>query len=231
MRSLFMLLCFVPLSMHAMQNINIKEGVVTNVSVGVNKLNQIIIKDDRIKSIKSIDSSEFSYDKDETQGHIYIRPLTGGKPAHVFVATEKGKNYSITFTPSQIGGQTIRFLSREDVRNIKIDSDSSYEAEIANLLIAMRGGAELLGFDVSLKAIKIKGCKFERCGGEVKAEKVATYSGNGFKGEVINLVNKTKQTAFNLNFLKNEKTLAITMLRNDMAPGDRATIYRVERDV
>ena len=109
--TLLLLLC--SLKLHALQFKIAEEGVLLDFDISAFELTHVHLENDRITGIKSAVDG-LIVDRDEEQGHLFIRVNGTLEPIQAFILAESGKTISVRLTPQEIPLETIKIKPYEE---------------------------------------------------------------------------------------------------------------------
>lgn len=150
MMKLICSLVLISLSLNAwaLQKKRILEGGTIEAEISQNELNRVYVVSDRIKSIKSA-SSNFILESDEENGQVFIMPNPGiHERISLFITTELGKTIPLSLNPSNLAAQTLELAVGSEGGENNLNSPISYEAEMFQLVKAMKKREKPLGYSI-----------------------------------------------------------------------------------
>jgi type-F conjugative transfer system secretin TraK len=222
MKKLFSIgLFFISMTSFAMQTKQIVDGQAIQALIAQKELTRIFVQSDRIKDIKSA-ASDFTLEKDEENGQIFIMPHPGKQePISLFVTTELGKTIALSLKPTLSSAETLELVYALPKDEKHIEKAQSYEESIFQLVKAMSKRGTIAGY-----AIENVTDNQEIVNGLEKKE-LMIYQGR-FKGKVIAIKNQT-DTLITLNDeeFKEPNIKAIAFVKMDLMPGSSTEAYLV----
>ncbi len=204
-----------------MHTINVSDGLTAHGIISQRELTRIYVQSDRIKDIKSA-TNDFTLEKDEENGQIFIMPHPGNQDAFtLFVTTELGKTIALSLKPTNVPADTLALAYEQQKHEKDNEKLPSYETNIFQLVKAMSKRDSVPGYVVENMADNQ-----EEVNGLEKKE-LMMYQGK-FKGKVIAIKNKT-DTIITLNEdeLKEQNIKAIALAKRDLVPGEATEVYLV----
>ena len=171
----------------AYQRVPVLEGHEVNANVSADGLNRVAVQDDKIVSVKGT-TGEFSLDKDDALGQIYIKPEIKDKPIHVYVSTEKGNTYSLNLTSSEISPESIVLIPEQKVEQ-SWERTASYEDSLKEVVKAMHNQA-FDGYSVDKARIRLPKVR------DVHVTHLQSYLGSKLSGEILEVSNTSSEDTF-----------------------------------
>ena len=168
----------------AYQRVPVLEGHEVNANISAEGLNRIAVEDDKIVSVKGT-TGEFSLDKDDALGQIYIKPETKDKPIHVYVSTEKGNTYSLNLTSSEISPESIVLIPEQKIEH-PFEQTASYEDSLKEVVKAMHNQA-FDGYSVDKAKVKLPKVR------DVHVTHLQSYLGSKVSGEILEVSNTSSE--------------------------------------
>ena len=174
-----------------------------------------------MKDIKSA-TNDFTLEKDEDNGQIFIMPHPGKLEAFtLFVTTELGKTIALSLKPTSVPAETLALAYEQQKHEKDTEKLPSYETNIFQLVKAMSKRDAIPGYAVE----KIVDSQEEVNGLEKK--ELMMYQGK-FKGKVVSIKNQTDTlVTLNEEDLKEPNMKAIALAKKDLVPGEATEAYLV----
>ena len=216
--TLLLLLC--SLKLHAFQFKTAEEGALLDFDISAQELTHIHLENDRITGIKSaIDG--LIVDRDEEQGHLFIRVNGTLEPIQAFILAESGKTISVRLTPQDISLETIKIKPYEEEIQ-KVFENINYQDIILSLLQRLYHQTDLEkeAFN-TIEPLSILGMSLEPI----------DYLQEG-EWEALHYLfeNKGNQTLELLESdFKVDNVEAIAIENKSLQPGDITSVYLVKR--
>lgn len=129
-------------------------------------------------------NGDVTFEQDEIQGQVFIKPLQADHPIYISVVMEKGMTQDLTLVPNKKEPQTI-LLKKSDKK--QRPSGHTYPEILKHALQAVREGQHLEGF---VKTDQ----KPKRPFSTVAVEEATLYQGTGLSLEIYKVVNTTNET-------------------------------------
>ena len=112
LKSISLLFLLFSLKANAFQIKTAEEGVLLDFDISAFDLTHIHLENDRIIGIKSA-VDRLIVDRDEEQGHLFVRPNGTLEPIQAFILAESGKTINVRLTPQDIPLETIKIKPYE----------------------------------------------------------------------------------------------------------------------
>ncbi|MCS5712825.1 TraK domain-containing protein [Candidatus Berkiella aquae] len=222
MKKLFSIgLYFFSATVFSMQTKQIVDGQTVQALISQKELTRIFVQSDRIKDIKSA-ANDFTLEKDEENGQIFIMPHAGKEESiTLFVTTELGKTITLSLKPTSLSAETLELVYAQHKNEKKIEISQGHEASIIQLMKAMSKRGAIPGY-----AVENMDDNQELVNGLEKSQQVM-YQGR-FKGKAIAIKNTTDTLiALNVDELKEPNIKAIGLAKMDLMPGESTEVYLV----
>jgi len=184
MRKFMLALIFLPFAVNAYQRVPVLDGYEVNANISADGLNRVAVQDDKIVSVKG-NTGEFSLDKDDALGQIYIKPEIKDKPIHVYVSTEKGNTYALNLTSSEISPESIVLIPEQKVEQTW-ERTASYEDSLKEVVKAMHNQA-FDGYSVDKAKIRLPKVR------DVHVTHLQSYLGSKLSGEILEVSNTSSE--------------------------------------
>lgn len=202
--------------------IPVQENRDINLTLSKGNYNRLVIKDDKI--VEAIfPPNALSIRRDEVDGSLYLL-LAADNPFTLFLATEKGRHFSVTLKGEISLGKTIELIPQNKaLAQVKKPIVKNIDPNLA-LISKM----ELHDLDKDTKIKKISR-KVERYKSGLTLIPKEIWEGKHFKGEVVEVYNRSKAPiALHANYLAKADDKAIKVSVAQIKPKEKALLYRIK---
>ena len=219
MHRFILALIFLPFAVNAYQRVPVLEGHEVNANISADGLNRVAVQDDKIVSVKGT-AGEFSLDKDDALGQIYIKPEIKDKPIHVYVSTEKGNTYSLNLTSSEINPESIVLIPEQKVEQTW-ERTASYEDSLKEVVKAMHNQV-FDGYSVDKAKIRLPKVR------DVHVTHLQSYLGSKLSGEILEASNTSSEdTLLNEAEFYFEDVRAVAIVDKVLPAKSKTRVYLV----
>lgn len=204
--------------------ISFEEGEQFKLALSSVNFNRLYVEGEAIIKL-SYPEHAFTVDKSKidnpavTDGSVYIKP-NFEVPITLFLTTDKGHHVSLTLTPDESSGKTLRLVAKAQtqLKYVKPNTDVS---EVDEAMAALRAGETPKDFKVE----RVRSSPFY-IKKDIKVTLEKQYQGQGLTGYVYRLENKSNHEialATNLFSHKNAQSLALS--DEELPPKKVAYLY------
>lgn len=219
MHKFMLALIFLPFAVNAYQRVPVLEGHEVNANISADGLNRIAVQDDKVVSVKGT-TGEFSLEKDDALGQIYIKPEIKDKPIHVYVSTEKGNTYSLNLSSSEISPESIVLIPEQKVGH-PFEQTASYEDSLKEVVKAMHNQA-FDGYSVDKAKIRLPKVR------DVHVTHLQSYLGSKLSGEILEVSNTSSEdTLLNEAEFYFEDVRAVAIVDKVLPAKSKTRVYLV----
>jgi conjugal transfer pilus assembly protein TraK len=224
------LLMLSSLSANALQVISIKDNQTALIKVSSNQQSRLFVKGERISVVRGLEGA-YDLKKDDKLGDVYIQPTPyfQQKAFNLFVTTEEGRTFSLLASPLDTPAETNELKPVSPLLALaqRWELNTPYSQALMNLISAMVNTDSPEGYAV----VNIDKVKPIRLANELTMQLLTVYKGSHLQGEVWEIKNKSKNTAYiHPRDLYQQHVLAAS-LRDEVLRAQKETLlYRVVND-
>lgn len=212
--------------------ISFEEGSQFNVSLSSINFNRIFVEGEKIIKLSyperafTVDKSEMD-DQSSMEGSIYLKPAFD-VPITLFVTTDKGHHFSLTITPQEAVGKTLKLVAKPQSKlnfvNNEVDDLNPNENEA--VLLLMKEGK--VPKDFHLERTYSRPFYIKK---DIKVILQKHYQGEALEGYVYRLENTSNhEVALSTALFSNHKALTLSLSDERLLPKKVAYLYGLYRN-
>jgi conjugal transfer pilus assembly protein TraK len=202
-----------------------EEGEQFNQSLSSINFNRVFVEGETIIKLSypqgslTVDKSEM--DKPEiTEGSVYIKP-NFEVPITLFLTTDKGRHVSLTLTPDESSGKTLRLIAKAQTQSNYVKPNTPDVTEVDAAMAAMRAGESPKDFNaqrVIPSPFYIKK--------DIKVTLEKQYQGARLTGYVYRLENKSNhEIALTTDLFSHRNAQSLSLSDEELLPKKVAYLY------
>lgn len=202
-----------------------EEGEQFNLSLSSINFNRVFVEGETIVKLSypehslTVDKSEMET-PDITEGSVYIKP-NFEVPITLFVTTDKGHHVSLTLTPDESFGKTLRLVAKKQTKTNYVKSDTQDVSEVDEVMASMKAGETPKDFNVERTIIRPFYIKKD-----IKVTLEKHYQGSRLTGYVYRLENKSNhEVALTTELFSNRAAQSLSLSEEQLAPKKVAYLY------
>lgn len=205
--------------------ITFEEGEQFNMSLSSINFNRVFVEGETIVKLSypqgslTVDKSEM--DKpDIVEGSVYIKP-NFEVPITLFLTTDKGHHLSLTLTPDESSGKTLRLVARAQTKSNYVKSDTPDVSEVDEVMAAMKAGEVPKDFNVAPAISRPFYVKKD-----IKVTLEKRYLGTRFEGFIYRLENTSNhEIALTTDLFSNHSAQSLSLSDEQLQPKKTAYLY------
>ncbi len=205
--------------------ISFEEGEQFNLSLSRINLNRIFVEGENIIKL-SYPEKTFTVDKCEkdspdcTYDSIYLKPVFD-IPITLFLTTDKGHHFSLTITPNEAVGKTLKLVAKTQTKLKFVKNDVSDLNQNEEVLAAMKAGE--VPHDFRLERTLTRPFYIKK---DIKVVLQKLYQGESLTGYVYRLENTSNhEVALTTELFSNNKAQTLSLSDEHLAPKKVAYLY------
>ncbi|USQ15572.1 type-F conjugative transfer system secretin TraK (plasmid) [Legionella lytica] len=201
-----------------------------SLSLSANNYNRILIKDDEIWDF-AFPPGALGIQQDKGDHSVYVLPVRA--PVTLFITTKLGRHYSLTVNTEDSLGKTIELIPKEPVPVLAKESpvkkpEKVLEEEVPQAITSLLSHMEQHKPFTDV-AVKRHFGRVERWNRGLTLQINETWEGKELLGEAITLRNGGKHPLqLAQDWFVKDGTLAVKFSKSTIAPGETATLYRIQ---
>ena len=207
-----------------------EEGEQFNLSLSSLNFNRVFVEGETITQL-SYPKKSITVDKNEMgipesiDGSVYIKP-NFSIPITLFVTTDKGHHLSLTLTPDESVGKTLRLIPKVQTKTHYVKSDTHEVVEVDEAMAAMKAGEIPKDFNTAPAVSRPFYIKKD-----IKVTLEKHYQGELFTGYVYRLENKSNhEIALTTDLFPHRKAQSLSLSEELLAPKKVAYLYGLYRN-
>lgn len=205
--------------------ISFEEGEQFNLSLSSINFNRVFVEGEKIIKLSyperafTVDKSEID-DPNSTEGSIYLKPAFD-VPITLFLTTDKGHHFSLTITPNEAVGKTLKLVAKTQTKLKFVKSDASDLNQNEEVLAAMKAGETPKDFH--LKHTLSRPFYIKK---DIKVVLQKHYQGESLTGYVYSLENTSNhEVALTTELFSNNKAQTLSLSDERLPPKKVAYLY------
>lgn len=202
-----------------------EEGEQFNLSLSSINFNRVFVEGEEIIKLSypqgslTVDKSEMN-NPEITEGSVYIKP-NFEVPITLFVTTDKGRHVSLTLTPDESFGKTLRLVAKKQTKSNFVKSDTQDVTEVDEVMASMKAGETPKDFNVARTIIRPFYIRKD-----IKVTLEKHYQGSRLTGYVYRLENKSNhEVALTTDLFSNRAAQSLSLSEEQLAPKKVAYLY------
>ncbi|MBA2649599.1 MAG: type-F conjugative transfer system secretin TraK [Legionella sp.] len=204
-----------------------EEGEQFNMTLSNINFNRLFIEGEAIIKLSypqgsiTVDQSEKDQ-PDIQEKSVYIKP-NFQTPITLFVTTDKGHHVSLTLTPVESPGKTLRLMAKNQTKLKYVKSDNPEQTQLDEAIASMRAGEIPKDF----KALGVIHSPFY-IKKDIKVTLQKQYQGSGLTGYVYSLENTSKHDiALSTSLFSHPNAQSLALSQDTLLPKKVAYLYGV----
>lgn len=205
--------------------ISFEEGEQFNLSLSSINFNRVFVEGERIIKLSyperafTVDKSEMD-DPNSIEGSIYLKPAFD-VPITLFLTTDKGHHFSLTITPNEAVGKTLKLMAKTQTKLKFVKNDVSDLNQNEEVLAAMKAGE--VPHDFHLERTLSRPFYIKK---DIKVVLQKHYQGESLTGYVYSLENiSNHEVALTTELFSNNKAQTLSLSDEHIAPKKVAYLY------
>ncbi|MDP3268083.1 MAG: type-F conjugative transfer system secretin TraK [Legionella sp.] len=202
-----------------------EEGEQFNVSLSSINFNRVFVEGETIVKL-SYPHKSLTVDKSEieppaiNEGSVYIKP-NFEVPITLFITTDKEHHLSLTLTPDESFGKTLRLVAKKQTKTHFVTSDTQDLTEVDEVMASMKAGDTPKDFNVARTISRPFYIKKD-----IKVTLEKHYQGSRFTGYVYRLENTSNhEVGLTTELFSNREALSLSLSDEQLAPRKVAYLY------
>jgi conjugal transfer pilus assembly protein TraK len=202
-----------------------EEGSQFNVSLSNINFNRVFVEGEKIIKLSyperafTVDKSEME-DPNSTEGSIYLKP-TFDVPITLFLTTDKGHHFSLTITPQEAVGKTLKFVTKRQTKLDFVNNNVGDLNQNEEVLAAIKAGE--VPHDFHLKRTLSRPFYIKK---DIKVILQKQYQGEALTGYVYRLENTSNhEIPLTTALFSNNKAITLSLSDEKIAPKKVAYLY------
>jgi conjugal transfer pilus assembly protein TraK len=205
--------------------ISFEEGEQFNLSLSSINFNRVFVEGEKIIKLSyperafTVDKSEMD-DPNSIEGSIYLKPAFD-VPITLFLTTDKGHHFSLTITPNEAVGKTLKLMAKTQTKLKFVKNDVSDLNQNEEVLAAMKAGE--VPHDFHLERTLSRPFYIKK---DIKVVLQKHYQGESLTGYVYSLENiSNHEVALTTELFSNNKAQTLSLSDEHIAPKKVAYLY------
>lgn len=205
--------------------LSFEEGEQFKLSLSSINFNRVFVEGESIVKLSypehalTVDKSEMEA-LDMVDGSVYIKP-NFEVPITLFLTTDKGHHVSLTLTPDESFGKTLRLVAKKQTKSNYVKSESQNASEVDEAMASMKAGEIPKDFNA---APAISRPFYINKNIKVTLEK--HYEGSRLKGYVYRLENKSNhEVTLTTDLFSNRTAQSLSLSEEQLPPKKVAYLY------
>ena len=202
-----------------------EEGEQFNLSLSSINFNRIFVDGEKIIKLSYperafiVDKSEMN-DPASAEGSIYLKPAFD-VPITLFLTTDKGHHFSLTISPNEAVGKTLKLVAKPQSKLYFVKQDVSLLNQNEEAMAAMKAGQ--VPKDFHTKPALPRPFYIKK---DIKVVLQKKFQGESVTGYVYRLENTSKhEIALTTDFFSHSKALSLSLSEEHLAPKKVAYLY------
>lgn len=205
--------------------ISFEEGEQFNLSLSSINFNRVFVEGEKITKLSyperafTVDKSEMD-DLNSIEGSIYLKPAFD-VPITLFLTTDKGHHFSLTITPNEAVGKTLKLVAKTQTKLKFVKNDVSDLNQNEEVLAAMKAGE--IPKDFHLERTLSRPFYIKK---DIKVVLQKQYQGESLTGYVYRLENTSNhEIALTTELFSNNKAQTLSLSDERLPPKKVAYLY------
>ena len=205
--------------------ISFEEGEQFNLSLSSINFNRVFVEGEKIIKLSyperafTVDKSEMD-DPNSIEGSIYLKPAFD-VPITLFLTTDKGHHFSLTVTPNEAVGKTLKLVAKTQTKLKFVKNDVNDFNQNEEVLAAMKAGE--VPHDFHLERTLTRPFYIKK---DIKVVLQKQYQGESLTGYVYSLENTSNhEVALTTELFSNNKAQTLSLSDEHLAPKKVAYLY------
>lgn len=205
--------------------IGFEEGEQFNLSLSSINFNRIFVEGEKIIKLSyperafTVDKSEMN-DPASSEGSIYLKPAFD-VPITLFLTTDKGHHFSLTVSPNEAVGKTLKLVAKPQSKLHFVKQDVSDVNQNEDVMAAIKAGQ--IPKDFHAKPTLPRPFYIKK---NIKVVLQKQYQGESVTGYVYRLENTSKhEIALTTELFSHPKALSLSLSEEHLAPKKVAYLY------
>lgn len=202
-----------------------EEGEQFNLSLSSINFNRVFVEGETIIKLSypqgslTVDKSEMEK-PESTEGSVYIKP-NFEIPITLFLTTDKGHHVSLTLTPDESFGKTLRLIAKAQTKSNYVKSNTPDVTEVDAAMAAMRAGE--IPKDFNAQRVTPSPFYIRK---DIKVTLEKQYQGTRLTGYVYRLENKSNhEIALTTDLFSHRNAESLSLSDEALLPKKIAYLY------